>query len=235
MSAQQALKQPFKTPGVRYGNRTAAITLGVLGIALLFLAVSATWWLESDLELLGISAYMEQASTIQLWGVNLFMFSVPLAAILIATAGGLAARARGGRIALFAAVALLAVFAPIFVGGFLGVVVPWIFGTGGVLIELFLVGTIWFWVRERALTAEDQRLTLDLRMAGYGLFASAAWFVCGMLAMPIFGLDPVKQAAVGNPNLAISMAYGLLSYLAIGWGLVFASQYRSARAAENKI
>ncbi len=118
---------------------------------------------------------------------------------------------------------------PMSIGNALGKVVSPIFGIGGILIEIFLVLTLWYWAKQRVRTSGRKRLALDLRMAGYGMFATAAWFVCGMLAMPGFGLDPATQLEIGDTTFNMGVAYGLIGYLALGWALSFAGQYISAQ------
>jgi hypothetical protein len=206
-----------------------AVILGLVALIMLLLAISAPVWLESDLEAMGIEAYLADASALENIGTTLWLMAVPLAVIFGATAAGVASNARTGRIVGFVIAAVAAVILPIIVGNILGEVVPSVFGAGGILIEIFLVLTVWFWAQQRVQITGRKRLALDLRMAGYGMFATAAWFVCGMLAMPGFGLDPATQMEIGNTTFNLSMAYGLISYLALGWALSFASQYITAR------
>lgn len=228
MSTQHVLTpEQLEKPTV--GWHPLATILGLIAVVLLLLAVSAPVWLESELEAVGLEAYLANASTLESIGVNLWLMAVPLAVVFGATAAGVASNARAGRIVGFVIAAVAAVILPIIIGNLLGDVVPAVFGAGGVLIELFLVLTLWFWAQQRVQTTGRKRLALDLRMAGYGMFATAAWFVCGMLAMPGFGLDPATQMEIGNPTLNLGMAYGLITYLTLGWGLSFASQYLSAR------
>lgn len=228
MSTQHVLTpEQVEKPSV--GWRPLAVVLGVIAILLLLLAISAPVWLESDLEAMGLVSYMDNASTLESIGATLWLMAVPLAVIFGATAAGVASNARAGRIAGFVIAALAAVILPVMIGGAIGEVVPPIFGVGGILIEIFLVLTLWFWSQQRVQTSGRKRLALDLRMAGYGMFAAAAWFVCGMLAMPGFGLNPATQMEIGDASVNMGMAYGLISFLTLGWALSFASQYFSAR------
>jgi len=228
MSAQHVLTpDQLERPSVAW--RPLATILGVISLLLLLLAISAPVWLETDLEAVGIVAYMEDATALQSITTTLWLMAVPLAVIFGATAAGVASRAPVGRVVGFVVAAVAAVIVPVIVGNVLNEVVPPIFGAGGILIELFLVLTLWFWAKQRVQLTGRKRLAVDLRMAGYGMFATAAWFVCGMLAMPGFGLDPVAQMELGDTTFSMGMAYGLLAYLTMGWALTFASQYLSAR------
>ncbi len=233
MSVPRAAVKPEPSE-VRLGNWYLAIVLGLVAVLFLILAVSAPWWLEADLERLGYTALMSQYGGWEQLGVTIWMFAVPLAVLFGATAAAVVSRARPGRVAVFVAAAVIAIITPIILGNVIGEVIAPIFGLGGVIIELALLVTLWFWARERASLSGRQRLVVDLRLGGLGMFAAAAWFVCGMLAMPVFGLDPAKQIAVGTPDLAISMAYGLLAYLVLGWVLTAGSQVLAARGGAGR-
>ncbi len=228
MSAQHVLRAPRDAEERRFGNRALAAVLGVVALLLLLFALSAPLWLEADLERLGLGAFLSQAGGFTFFITYVWLFAVPLAVVFGATAAGVAARSGTGRVFVFVVVAVAALLIPNIVGGLIGQVIGPVFGVGGALIELFLVLTFYFWARERAAAPRPIRMALDLRMAGYGFFAVAAWFVCGMLAMPVFGLDAATQMAIGSPGLAIGMAYALIAYFVFGWALLFASQYLSA-------
>lgn len=171
MSAQHVLApEQVEKRSIRW--HPVAVILGVLAIALLLLAIFAPLWLEGDMEEAGIASYMAHASTFEYVMTTLWLMAVPLAVIVGATAAGVASNAPVGRISGFVIAALAVVLLPIIVGNILGEVVPWVFGAGGVLIEAFLVLTLWFWARQRVRTTGRKRLALDLRVAGYGMFAS---------------------------------------------------------------
>jgi len=136
-----------------------------------------------------------------------------------------------GRIAAFVVAGLIVLIVP---EPELGVYplksLPSLFAVGGILIELFLLLTIWFWAKERAQRDGRAILAADLRMGGYVFLAFGTWFMCGMGAVGSFGLYPEKMLEFGTQEIAVDLMYRIMTCMVLGWGLTFAGQRLAAKA-----
>jgi hypothetical protein len=230
MNTQQVVNQQGQSGG---GRRVASIALVVACIAFLVYTVAGGAWLKLDLGRLGADAFLEAKGAIGGLGLYLWLFSLPLGMILGVLGVAIGVRAPAGRIWGFGIVSLLVLMVPITVASILGKSVPAFFGTGGILIEVFLVLLLWYWSRTRTSLEGKQAWAADLRLAGYAFFAFATWNLCGIGAQPIFLLQPEKLVEFNTQPLALQMMYAMMTYLVVGWGLTFASHFVAAQAAKD--
>jgi hypothetical protein len=230
VSTQQVVNRRREAKG---GHKIAGIILVAACIAFLVYTVAAGAWLKPDLGRLGMSDFLEAKGATGGLVLYLWLFSLPLGMILGVLGVAIGVRAPAGRIWAFGAVCIVVLMAPITVASIVGESVPAFFGTGGILIEVFLVLMLWYWGRARARLEGRQAWAADLRLAGYAFFAFATWNLCGIGAQPIFMLQPEKMIEFNSLPLALQMIYAMMTYLVVGWGLTFASHFMAARAAKD--
>jgi len=230
---QVAIEQQQPAQTIR--RKVASTILIGACIVLMLYAVLAGLWLQPDYTRLGLEGVFNQRGTAGVVAFWLWLSSIPLAMILGVVGAAIAAHAKAGRIWTLGSAGVVFLMIPVILGAILGRSVPPIFGAGGILIELFLLLSLWFWARERATLTGKQQLAADLRIAGLMFFAFASWFICGIGAMPVFALYPERMIEFNMRPLAINMMYGILSYFVLGWGLTFASQYVAAKNAQDTI
>jgi len=218
---------------VSRGRKAANVILVTICIALLCYTVLGGAWMKPELGRLGMNGFLAEKGAAGGVALYLWLFSLPLAMIAGAIGVALGVRVPAGRVWAFGVVSLLVLIFPLGVAAAIGKSVGAIFGTGGILIEVFLLLLLWFWARERVTLKGRQALAADLRLAGYVFFAFAAWDLCGLGAQPIYALSPEKMIQFGMRPLALQMMYGILAYLVVGWGLTCASHFVAARAARD--
>jgi hypothetical protein len=193
-------------------------------------AVVAGLWLQPTYKLLGPEGLLNAQGAVRAAAFWLWLFSLPTAMVLGVAGAAVAAHARARRVLALACGGVVLLLVGIIGGAVLGRSVPPIFGGGGILIELFLLASLWFWARERAALWGRLGLAADLRAASYIMFAFASWFICGIGAMPVLALYPEKMMQFEMLPLAVDMMYGILFYLVVGWSLIAASQYLAAES-----
>jgi hypothetical protein len=230
MDEQRVTIEQQQTPPAPRWNVTSTVLIGT-AIALMIYAVLAGLWLQPDYFRLGPEGLFGQRGSGMVTAFWLWLFSLPVAMILGVIGASIAAHARAGRIWALGLGGVVFLMVPIIAGAIIGRSVAPIFGAGGILIELFLLLSLWFWAKERAALTGKRQVAADLRLAGYMLFAFAAWYVCGIGSMPVLALYPEKMIAFDMLPLATNMMYGILAYLVLGWGFIFASQYVAGQAA----
>lgn len=233
MSIQQIADQQQKSTSKGQGHKVTGIILLAACVAMLLYTVLAGAWIKPDLGRLGMDGFIAEKGAIGGLTLYLWLFSLPLAMILGVLGVMINVRAPAGRIWACGAAGVLVLIVPLAVGGFIGESVPAIFGTGGVLIEVFLLLLLWFWAKERATLKGRQALAADLRLAGYMFFAFVAWDLCGIGSQPVYALHPEKMIEFGMRPLALQMMYGMLTYFVIGWGLTFASHFVAVGATKD--
>jgi hypothetical protein len=225
MSAQHVRPALQETStGVQWRN-TVFYILMIVCIALFVVALLPAWTFGDAYKERGPEAVSNQGIML-LWS-----FSIPIGVMLGLLGASIAARVSAGR-AIVGVVAGLAVATVPFLV-LPGEPIPWLFGAFGVAIELALVALIWFWHTERARLTGAARLASDLQVGGYMFFAFAAWFLCGLAAMPSFGLYPEKMIEFETREFAVRLTATIALCLVCGWVLSAVSQYLRAREARR--
>jgi len=213
----------------RSRGKTAVWILLIGCLLFMVYAVAAGYWLEPIYYKWGLNKFFNNATAAENLGFTVWAQALPIAMILGVVGAAVKGRVEKGRIWAFAIGGILLVIIPLGAGGMIGEVISPIFGAGGILIELFLLLTLWFWAKRRATLKGTLRTAADLRMAGYMALAFATWYTCGTFAQPIYGLRPEKMLEFETLPMAISMAYAMSAFFVVGWALIFASQYVAAK------
>jgi hypothetical protein len=106
---------------------------------------------------------------------------------------------------------------------------PGYFGSGGVMIALCALLSLWQLGRIRALLAAPLTRAADLLIGALGCFAIAAWNLCGSAAMPSFLLEPQRVLDLGTLPFAIGQMKTVMALLAAGWLLVLLAAWSALR------
>ncbi len=212
---------------------TPVAPLFMLAAGFVVYAVLAPRWLEPIYEQFGIEMVTE-ASLFENVAFQLWLFAVPIAVILASVGGSLTTGVDGRLAWLFGVGGVAAIIVPLTVAGFVGRTYGWLFGIGGTTIAVLALLTAWSWGRRRPQLPSGLRRASDLRMGGYVGFAFAAWFTCGLFALPVYGLDTSKMIALDTAPLAMSMAYAMMTFFVVGWLLTYASHVVERRHAANQ-
>ena len=227
-----AIRQQPVAHGARW-RVGSSILLGGCCLLLVY-AVVAGLWMQPTYKQLGPEGLFGEQGTLGQAAFWVWLFSLPTAVVLGIAGASMAAHARARRAWGLACAGVIVLLIPIFGGAILGRSVPPIFGAGGVLIEVFLLASIWYWAKERATLTGRLGLAADLRVASTMFFAFASWFICGIGAMPVLALYPEKMIQFEMGPLAVDMMYGILFYLVLGWALIAASQYLAAESRDGR-
>ncbi len=190
------------------------------GAALMALAVILGKFFLSDLHQLGMIGYEAAYGPRGMLLFLLFALGFPFGAGLAVLGMLVRAGAPGGRVALFAAAAVLGAFGSVIVPLVFGThISPAYFGTGGVLILLLALATAWAWGGRRAQLAAAGAPTAgaDLQALGYLCFALAAWNLCGVGGMPGFALYPEKMLALDARDFAVGQMKAVMAFFVLGW------------------
>lgn len=220
-------------------QRVGQTSIGVMSLfglsgALVVYAIVAPRWLGPVYERLG-SDLAADASVAEIVGFQLWLASVPIAVILAVVGGALGTRSSGFRAWTFGLGGVALLIVPLVIGGVLGRTYGWLFGTGGTLIAVLALATIWHWSTVRSGLSPGRRLASDLRMAGYMGFAFAAWFTCGVFTLPVYALDVDKMISLNTAPVAMSMAYAMMAFFVIGWTFTLAAQLQDRRQEASPI
>jgi hypothetical protein len=204
--------------GVQWRNIVFYVSM-LACVALFVLSITPAWTFGD--------AYFERGPEAVPQGILLWSFSVPSGVLIGLLGASIAARISASRIAVGLISGLIVAIGSFMV--FPGESIPVLFAAGGVITEVALFALIWFWQQERARITGIARLASDLQMGGYMFFAFAAWFLCGLAAMPSFGLFPEKMIEFATREFAVRLTYTIALCLACGWVLTAISQFLRAR------
>jgi hypothetical protein len=172
----------------------------------------------AELQQLGMSGYEAAYGPRGALTFLLFAMSFPLGAGLAVAGAVLFAPTRTARAALFILLAILGAIGSALVPLIFGThTSPAYFGTGGVLIMLLVVATVWFWGERRARLPASERAAADLQGIGYLFFALAAWNLCGVGGMPGFALYPEKMLALDAHGFAVGQMKVVMAFFVLGW------------------
>lgn len=93
-----------------------------------------------------------------------------------------------------------------------------LFGIGGTIILLSFIGVLWLLAKERMAHEGSSTTAADFKLVGYVFMFMAAWFSCGKAAEGfVKGLEGLPTTSMMN----------VLILLAMGWGFLFLSDYKS--------
>jgi len=213
-------------------NHRVGVALFVVGVALMASAVMVGLSIEQEVENLGLQGYQTEHGMSGVLKFVLLAFGFPLG-VGICLAGALCASERSRwRMALFSAFTVAGAATTLLVSILFGRhPQPAFFGTGGMLILVFLVLSAWYLAAYRAKLPAGMRGATDLQAAGYVCFAMAAWNLCGVGGMPSFLLDPGKALSLNSVELAIGQMKSVMVLLALGWLLTALGFRQAARAS----
>jgi hypothetical protein len=204
-----------------------------IGLVVVLASVLAGGLIQDELESLGDRAFLARHGATG-WLVFLsFAFGFPLGITVCATGMFMASEPATGKRLLFALTALVVALSAILVPGIAGrAPSPYFFGTGGYIILVLVLATLWLWGRHRAGLPPEARLGADLQGAGYLCFAIVAWNLCGLGGMPSFALDPEKMLATGSRGFAIGQMKSIMVALVAGWLLTAAGYRKTLKAMQ---
>ena len=148
----------------------------------------------------------------------LWVFGVPLGALVAGTGLLLYSGARGSTVWKFGIGILLVLIVGMQLGR-LGHFPP-LFGIGGTLILLFFIGILWLWAKERIALKGSSTTAADLKLVGYVFMLIGAWFVCGIASQPF--LKALEGVAPSSP-------VHVLIFLVLGWLFLFLGHYKSRK------
>lgn len=206
----------------------------VIGLVIVIGSILAGGLIQDELERLGDQAFLTRHGAAG-WLVFLsFGFGFPLGIAVCASGMFMASESSTGKRVMFILTALLIALSAILVPGIAGrAMSPHFFGTGGYIILLLALATIWLWGQHRASLPPQARIGADLQGAGYLCFAIVAWNLCGLGGMPSFALDPEKMLATGSRGFAIGQMKSIMVALVAGW-LLTAAGYRKILQASRQ-
>jgi len=96
-----------------------------------------------------------------------------------------------------------------------------VFGITGGIMTLFMVLIFLRWAEQPENFESDQRNASFYRLTGYFFFAMATYTLCPLLGVKAFALSPEKMIEYGLKGEASSLAFHLLTELALGWIFTF--------------
>jgi hypothetical protein len=143
-----------------------AIGWGVIGGIFADLTMNSLTWDELSQSIWAIGGPLNM-----LWGV----FGVTLGAIVAGIGLLLYSGAKASTVWKFGIGIFLVYIITIMVLPALGYFPP-LFGIGGTLILLFLMGILWLWAKERRALKGSSTTATDFRLVGYVFMFMAAWF-----------------------------------------------------------
>jgi hypothetical protein len=236
--AQNGLSGGFVYTGRRHGWRGIAMNslhkghwVFFIGLAIVLGSIFAGGQIQEELARLGDQAFLARHGGTGWMMFLWFAFGFPLGVVICASGMYMASESATGKRILFALAALLAALSAVIVPGIAGRSPNALFfGTGGYIIMLLVLASIWLWGRQRAALPPAARLGADLQGAGYVCFAIVAWNLCGLGGMPSFALDPEKMLATGSRGFAIGQMKSIMVALIAGW-LLTALGFHASRKA----
>ncbi|MCG7904122.1 MAG: hypothetical protein JAY99_15215 [Candidatus Thiodiazotropha lotti] len=204
-----------------------------IGLVVVLTSVLAGNFIQDELVSLGDRAFLAKHGATGWLTFLSFAFGFPLGMAVCATGMFMASEPAAGKRLLFAITALFVALSAILVPGIAGrAPSPYFFGTGGYIILVLVLATLWFWGRHRASLPPEARLGADLQGAGYLCFAVVAWNLCGVGGMPSFALDPEKMLATGSRGFAIGQMKAIMAALVAGWILTAAGYRMSLKTSQ---
>ena len=106
---------------------------------------------------------------------------------------------------------------------------PVVFGIAGGLILIFFYLTVWFWIKNRKKSSENQKLAADFQFLSYIFFLLLAIQLCAILGNPFSGLYfPEKVIRDGSISFHYSMGLKSIIYFVLAWLFTFLSHYKTA-------
>ncbi len=207
-------------------NQRQGYWIFATGLLVVLGSILAGGLIQEELKTLGDQAFLARHGAGG-WLVFLsFGFGFPLGVAICASGMFMASESSTVKRVVFILTALIIALSAILVPGIAGrAPSPLFFGTGGYIILLLVLVTIWLWGRHRASLSPQARTGADLQGAGYLCFAIVAWNLCGLGGLPSFALDPEKMLATGSRGFAIGQMKSIMVVLVAGW-LLTAAGYR---------
>lgn len=205
-----------------------------IGLVIVLTSVLAGSLIQDELKSLGDRAYLASHGATGWLAFLSFAFGFPLGMAVCATGMFMASEPSTGKRLLFALTVVLVALSAILVPGIAGRAPSAVFfGTGGYIILVLVLATLWLWGRHRASLSPEARLGADLQGAGYLCFAIVAWNLCGLGGMPSFALDPEKMLAMGSRGFAIGQMKSIMVALVAGWILTAAGYRISLKTSQQ--
>ncbi len=181
-----------------------------------------SWWVVASANQVGPHAYFNLLGNIWAW-------SVPLGAFIVAIGAALTAKAERRILGL-----LVLLLLPFIAWRFIGTtnqMTPILFGVGGGLITLFFLGSVWRWAKTRPTLPKAGRFGSDLRLVGLIFFVVSAWDLCGIFGIANFVFRPELAGRFSvQTSSTINSASGVMVLLVLGWAFTFLGQLVSRQS-----
>ncbi len=204
-------------------KKTGIVIIVISFLYLILVSWLASWWYVPDYRTLGpeflsgSSWYTSLAFNI-IWSVSL-----PLGAILIVLGFALYIRIERNRVLFYIITSLIILF---WLGmWYVSSITSILFGIGGGIIIICFSFSVWNWAKKRPRLNKINRLASDIRLFGYLFFVISAWYLCGLLGTPMFGLRPEIMLMFKTQYGAYTLAAKIMICLIAGWILIAVSHY----------
>lgn len=173
--------------------------------------------MQAELGSVPVDALMQQHGPASLKFLA-FAFGFPLGLCICLVAALAGSEIKPGRFWLILVIAVPAVSAASLVPALWGrQLSAAFFGSGGYVIMLLVLASIWYWGRYRARTPQAARLGVDLQGMGYLCFSIGVWNICGAATMPSFALEPERMLAMKSQAFAIGQMKAIMVLFVLGW------------------
>ena len=200
--------------------------LYVAGLSVMLLVLYLGAILDPELRRIGMSAYLQEN---RLAGVAIFfgfVFAFPIGLTICILAGSdfksLTLRYVLYVVALTAAISNLVLIWPEIVGKDYH---PLYFGAGGITMLVLISLSGWYWSRQRAKIAQEQRYIADLQGIGYFCFAMATWHCCGVGGLPGFAIYPDTLMSIKSYPFILGQLKVVMLFLTLAWLCTFLNFY----------
>ena len=199
--------------------KKAGIVIIVISMLyLILISWLASWWYVPDYRTLGpgfisgSSWYTSLAFNI-IWSVSL-----PLGAILMVLGFALYIRIERNRVLFYIIAGLIILF---WLGmWYVSSITSALFGIGGGIIIICFSFSVWNWAKKRPHLNRINRLAADIRLLGYLFFVISAWYLCGLLGTPMFGLRPEIMLMFKTQYGAYTLAAKVMICLMGGYSVI---------------
>ncbi len=202
------------------------LILYAVGLCVMLLVLYLGAMLDPELRRIGMSAYLQEHKLAGVATFFGFVFAFPAGLTICILAGSnfkiLTLRYVLYVIAITAAISNLVLIWPEIVGKDYQ---PAYFATGGITMLVLISLTGWYWSRQRASMAKEQRYIADLQGIGYFCFAMATWHCCGVGGLPGFAIYPDSSMSIKSYPFILGQLKVVMLFLILAWGSTFLSFY----------
>jgi hypothetical protein len=204
-------------------KKTGIVIIVISLLYLILVSWLASWWYVPDYRTLG-PEFISGSSWYTSLAFNIiWSASLPLGAILLVLGFALYIRIERNRILFYIIASLIIIF---WLGmWYVSSITSILFGIGGGIIIICFSFSVWNWAKKRPHLNRINRLAADIRLLGYLFFVISAWYLCGLLGTPMFGLRPEIMLMFKTQYGAYTLAAKIMICLMVAWILIAVSHY----------